>query len=230
MNADHDGSDRRSDGWPDDTNRPVFADTRWSAPSARWWVRLGLRSAFAPGASANDRSAQRATDRLLADVQPSGFIRVSDGMAMSIDDVVSELGRVASAEVQRRADDADERRTYGWARVHEALSATDAAEPIDDGPWSGFTRGDARAWSWNLFQYEPHGFIHPGSEVRAKALRLLEEGGLPTVFGYPGRAAELVTQGLTPESYRQTREALGARTFSPGDVSFSTSPGSRFSA
>ncbi|WP_053352399.1 hypothetical protein [Leucobacter musarum] len=104
------------------------------------------------------------------------------------------------------------------ARVAGAAASIDAELRITDGPWEGFTRGRAIAWCWNLFQYEPHGFVHPGSEVRVRAWLQLEAGGLPAVFGYPARARELEGNGVTPTSYRELRKALGSRTFSPGDV------------
>ena len=80
------------------------------------------------------------------------------------------------------------------------------------------TRGEAAAWCWNLFQYEPHGFVHPGSQLRAEALTQLRAGGLPEVFGYPERASELAGRGITARQYRQHREELGSRNFDPADV------------
>ncbi|WP_298040581.1 hypothetical protein [uncultured Microbacterium sp.] len=104
--------------------------------------------------------------------------------------------------------------------VQDALTSPDAETTVDDGAWAGFSRGEARAWCEALFAYEPHGFVSPGSMVRAQALRLLENGGLPEVFDYPARAAALASRGLNPETYRQVQEQLGRRTFFPQDVTF----------
>lgn len=209
MNADH--TPRPTGGWPNDENRPVFTEP----PRDAWWRRLGLA---AP--SPRDSATARAHRAVLAALTPQGFVRRTDAgeQRLSLDDVVAELDLVAATIGLGIRDAADERRRYSWERVRAALSAPDASVLITDGPWAGFTRGRAAAWCWNLFQYEPHGFVSPGAPVRAEALRALEAGGLPTAFGYPARAAELERGGLTPESYREAQEALGKPTFSPDDV------------
>lgn len=135
----------------------------------------------------------------------------------------AELIREAASITEKKAAvdrelAAADRLRFGWQKVEAAYSLADADEVIAEGRWTGFTRGDAIAWSWNLFQYEPSGFTHPGSQVRAEALQLLESGGLPEVFGYPERARAHAARGLSPKQYRKHREALGAPTFSPSDV------------
>lgn len=207
MNADH--TPRPTGGWPNDENRPVFAEP----PRDAWWRRLGL-------AAPSEGAAARAHRAVLASLTPQAFVRRTDAgdQRLSLDEVVAELDLVAETVELGIRDAADERRRHGWERVRAALSAPDASVLIADGPWAGFSRGRAAAWCWNLFQYEPHGLVSPGAQVRAEALRVLEAGGLPTVFGYPVRAAELERSGLTPESYREAQEALGKPTFSPDDV------------
>ena len=106
----------------------------------------------------------------------------------------------------------------GWAKIEETLADPNADRVITEGRWAGFSRGDANAWCWNLFQYEPHGFTHPGSQVRHEAMQKLQTGGVPEVFGYPERARELAARGLTPREYRRHQEALGAGTFTTLDV------------
>lgn len=104
------------------------------------------------------------------------------------------------------------------ADFEAAFTLPDADKPIVAGRWAGFTRGEATAWCHNLFQFEPHGFVHPGSEVRVRALLALRAGQLSEVFGYPERARALRDSGLTPRSYREHRVALGARIFDPSQV------------
>src|SRR5690606_37641022 len=98
-----------------------------------------------------------------------------DGVTLTVAQLkalVEEAVADAEQKAERRREaDAEERRRYGWARIEEALSAPDADQVVAEGRWAGFTRGEATAWCWNLFQYEPHGFVHPGSQVRQEAMR-----------------------------------------------------------
>src|SRR5690606_27714827 len=137
-------------------------------------------------------------------------------------DLAHEITRVRREHERLEEQSAAERRALGWQRITEALNAPDADEPITQGKWAGFTRGRAIAWCWNLFQYEPKGFAMPNSIVREKAMRELQRGGIPEVFGYADRARHLERHDLTPESYRKHQEALGKPTFDPADVSFKT--------
>lgn len=132
---------------------------------------------------------------------------------------VAGRSRVAESTEAQRLAAAEERRAQGWREVEAALSAADADEAITVGRWAGFSRGVARAWCWNLFQYEPRGFVHPGTQVRHEAMQELLNGGIPEVFGYPERARKHADRGLNPRSYRVLREALGSGTFTPADVS-----------
>ncbi|WP_105565352.1 hypothetical protein [Microbacterium halophytorum] len=216
MSTDHEP--RRPNGRPDgenshDSSRPGGSDV------AAWWRALGLRDPD-PGRSTNERVEARARWNRLVSLVPSGFVRHTGAgeESLSLAEVVAELGESADASARNARRASEERRAHGWARVRAALSSPDAGERIERGPWAGFTRGRTVAWSWNLFQYEPHGFVHPGSQARHESLAALENGELRDVFGYPARAAALERSGLTPEGYRSAQEALGKRIFDPADV------------
>lgn len=181
-------------------------------PVGEWWEPLGLRGPLGL------RSA--AAEQVLRGHRPVGFAPVTgDADAMlSLDQVIGLIEiaeREAEQEQQRAATD---RRVVDEAAFEAAFEVPSADAVVEDGRWAGFTRGDATAWCWNLFQYEPHGFVHPGSQVRAEGLVKLRAGDLPEAFGYPERARELAKTGMTPRQYRRHREALGARTFDPADV------------
>lgn len=117
-------------------------------------------------------------------------------------------------------DAARQREQRGRDATASACAAPDADEPVTEGDWAGFTRARAIAWCWNLYQYEPHGFVSPGSMLRAQRVRELEAGGIPDGFGYADRARRYEAAGVTPEQYRRVREALGSPTFSAEDVRF----------
>ena len=76
------------------------------------------------------------------------------------------------------------------------------------------------AWCWNLYQFEPHGFLRPAAQLRAEGIAQLEAGLIPDGFGYARPAKQLEAAGMTPETYRQAMDALGKPTFTPGDVRF----------
>lgn len=142
-----------------------------------------------------------------------------DRMLEQFADLIREASRIAEQQAAvDREHAASERLRWGWEKLEAAYALADASEVIAEGRWAGVTRGDATAWCWNLFQFEPHGLTYPGSQVRAEALHKLERGGLPEVFGYPERARAHADRGLTPRTYREHREALGSPTFSPNDV------------
>lgn len=187
-----------------------------------WWGELDLSCHRIPASSRNKSEVEQAALAVLAAHPPIGFVGDADGTvitAAALNELVERavLDAEQAAERQREAD-AEDRRLLGWARVEEALSRSDADQAVVEGRWAGLTRGEAAAWCWNLFQYEPHGFVHPGSQVRHEAMRKLQNGGLPEVFGYPERARELAARGLTPREYRRHKEALGANTFTDADV------------
>lgn len=94
------------------------------------------------------------------------------------------------------------RNTDSIARQRLAREATaavyarsDAAEEITTGDWAGFTTADATAWCWNLYQYEPHGFVYPASAVRQGREQVLEEGGIPEGGGYAAKARKYIEKG-----------------------------------
>lgn len=182
---------------------------------ADWWEQLGLTS-NSMGVTRNRHDASNAGLSVLREYQPVAFVSKSDTSDQLTIEQLHE--RVAEAErrYKRETEEATKRAVQeldelGWERIEAAYAAPDADEVIQDGGWSGFTRADATAWCWNLFQFELRGIAHPGSEVRVRASLELKAGGLPEVFGYPQRARELVALGLTPKQYRQHKEALGAR-------------------
>lgn len=186
-----------------------------------WTRHMGL-TVVATMATGTERLVGRARRDYLTSVRPTEFIRTTeaDDVRVPLEQVVAELEAI---ETQCRAAVADEslnRRARGWAMVRGALAASDAEVPINIGDWTGFTRGRAIAWCWNLYQFEPHGFVHPGSQLRAERIAELEAGPIPDGFGYAGRATQLESAGMTPETYRQAMDALDKPTFDPGDVRF----------
>ena len=159
-----------------------------------WWTKLGLAV------------TSRTQEDLLRAHPPTGF---GD---LTLDDLAAR-----AAEIENVAA-LDEERIRGDLRTAQALAASDADIVIEEGRWAGFTRGEAIAWCWTLFQYEPHGFVHPGTQVRLEALAELEGGGIPEVFGYSQRARELAASGSAPLQYRAAKHASGARVFLPRHV------------
>lgn len=191
--------------------------------SGQWWESIGLRYSSLLLVSSDERAVQEAVLEVLREHPPVAFANGASGAPELTVQQLGELVRHTTAQVeldeqQRRVEAAEERRVYGWEQVEAALSESEDDDPMRHGPWAGLTWGEARAWCWNLFQYEPHGFVLPGSLLRQKALAELEEGGLPDVFGYPKRARELAALGLSPRDYRQHKEALGEMTYTPEDV------------
>lgn len=183
-----------------------------------WWEQLGLRRAGTRSATANERHVERAALAVLAQHPPTAFESGTDGAPLTLEAVAASAQQAAQRALQAQDAAAAERARLGWARVEEALTGPGATEIVSSGRWAGFARGDATAWLWSLFDFEPHGFVMPGAQLRVEALRQLEAGGLPEVFGYPERARELAGTGMTPREYRRHREALGAKTFSAADV------------
>lgn len=187
-----------------------------------WWSALGLSCERIPVNGRRESEAERAALAVLAAHPPIAFAGDAEGGTLTAAQLRERMERAveeAAQEAERRREaDAEERRRFGWARVEEALSAPDADEVVAEGRWAGLARGEAIAWCWNLFQYEPHGFVHPGSQLRLEAMQTLRAGGLPEVFGYPERAREHIARGLTPREYRRHKEALGAGTFTDLDV------------
>lgn len=187
-----------------------------------WWGALDLSYHRIPVTTRHELEVEQAALAVLAAHPPVGFAGDLEGVTLTAVQLKALVERaVANAEEKaecQRGADAEERRRSGWARIEEALSAANADQVVVEGRWAGLTRGEATAWCWNLFQYEPHGFVHPGSQVRHEAMQKLQAGGLPEVFGYPERARELVSRGLTPREYRRHKEVLGANTFTDADV------------
>lgn len=200
-----------------------------------WWQALGLTTSGIPGQAAGDARTAAVIRGVLAEHPPLAFAggveRGGSAQAphhntavegasapqgtLTPDELAAKLRAAVDAaalevrEAERAADEAE--RALGRERAEAALAAPDSAANIETGRWAGFTRGEAVAWSWHLFQYEHRGIAHPGSQLRAEAIRSLAEGGLPEVFDYPELARKLADSGLTPSAYREHHEALGAR-------------------
>lgn len=187
-----------------------------------WWNELGLQLQPFPVPARHEDEIEKAALAVLSAHPPVGFAGGTDGdtiTAIELRELVEHALKDAEQQAKRQCETADEeRRRFGWAKLEQALADPDADQLILEGRWAGFRRGEAVAWCWNLFQYEPHGFVHPGSQVRHNAMKELLTGGLPEVFGYPKRARDLADSGLTPQEYRRHKEALGAKTFSGLDV------------
>lgn len=177
-------------------------------PPIATWESLGLLSRH--GSSTNE-VRQRAAE---LDALTSAWSRgEADPLALA--------AVAAAARVQVATEIADEDRARaqrGRRAVLAAASAPDADNVVATGEWAGFSRARALGWCWNLYQYEPHGFTGPGAQLRHENLRRLENGDVPDGFGYAARARVLEAEGLTPRSYREFKEKLGARTYSPADV------------
>ena len=184
-----------------------------------WWSGIGLNVADIRPGSWHAKTIRDEVAKVLGEVEPVGFRSKESSALLSAADLAARLDAVANeveARIEQSEHDKSElRRMEVSERVEAELSAQDADEPITEGRWAGFTRGEARAWCWNLFQYEPQGFVLPKSFIRARALAELEAGELPEVFDYPERAREHADRGLTPRTYRDHKQALGATTFSP---------------
>ncbi|KAB1640575.1 hypothetical protein [Gulosibacter chungangensis] len=181
----------------------------------QWWQKLGLSPdgiGIVPGRFID----HRALVDLLRSYEPTAFKRkVGGAEQITIDElrerILEEDDRQKREIEAAKAVQAREHRQLGWDRIEAAYAAPDAEEIITVGRWEGFTRAAATAWCWNLYQYEPRGFAHPASEVRARAITQFKNGGLPEVLGYPKRARELEALGLTPRTYREHKEALGSK-------------------
>lgn len=187
-----------------------------------WWRQLGLGYQGLVLTSRHEHRIAEAVLAVLRDHPPVAFAGNGENTPLSTDDMVALISE-ATEEAERIGEGerrlaAETRRAEGLERVEAALAMPDADAVMADGRWAGFAKGEAFAWCWALFQYEPHGFVHPGTQVRHEAMRQLERGDLPTVFGYPERAKELAARGLDPKQYRLHKEALGAATFDPSDV------------
>lgn len=187
-----------------------------------WWGKLSLCYRDIPTPTGIEFETEQAALAVLAAHPPVSFVGDTEGSTITanqLEELVKGAIKNAELEAKRRHESAaEQRRVLGSAKVEEALAAPNADRVITEGCWTGFRWGDAVAWCWNLFQYEPHGLTHPGSQVRHEAMQLLQTGGLPEVFGYSERVRELVARGLTPREYRRHQEAFGANTFSAADV------------
>lgn len=193
---------------------PMSSVPSYHQPLGHWWTQLDLTTTL--------DDSDKITERILRDCHPVKFAhRNSNPEAeLSFKQVLDliETNR-QEAELQRQPI-TTERHAIATAEFDSAFSLADGDVLVESGRWVGFTHNEAAAWCWNLFQYEPTGFVHPNSEVRTKALRELRLGGLPAVFGYPERARRYADAGLTAREYRNHREAINSPIFHPSDVRF----------
>lgn len=176
-----------------------------------WWCELGLRVA-------DDRRVNGTAASVLREYVPVGFVPVDGGEVVGLHQVAAEI-KTAEREVEVRKQRAKAQRlAENEAAFEAAFTLPDADALVSQGRWAGFTRGEAIAWCWNLFEFEPRGFVHPGSQVRMEAMQQLRDGGLPEVFGYPERARQLADTGMSARAYRRHHDALGTRKFDESDV------------
>lgn len=200
-----------------------MSTTRFSRRrSDDWWSQLGLRYQGLVLISRHEHRIEEAVLAVLREHPPVAFADGVGSPPLSTTDLVT-LIEAAAKEAERAGEEehrlaAETRRAEGQARVEAAFAMPGADSVIADGRWAGFATGEAFAWCWTLFQYEPHGFAHPGTQVRHEAIQQLERGDLPTAFGYPERAKQLAARGLDPKQYRMHKEAVSATTFDPADV------------
>lgn len=181
-----------------------------------WWSQLGLRYHGLALVSKHEHRVKEAVLAVLREHPPVTFTGGDGEPPLSIEELLA-LVEVATKEAERegeveRIQMAQTQRVQGQARVEAALAMPDADVVIAEGGWAGFTKGEAFAWSWNLFEYERRGIAHPGSQVHYESLQKLKRGDLPDVFGYAERAKQLVANGVDPNQYRQYKDALGAET------------------
>lgn len=176
-----------------------------------WWVQLDLSYPC-------EEVADKAVRKTLSEYVPVSFAPAGGGEVLSLAQLAELLMTVRSKAEEEDLLARAARRAADVAEFEASYAMPDADALVEEGAWAGFTRAEATAWCWNLFQYEPVGFISPGSMVRADALAKLRAGELPEVFGYPARARRLVEQGTTARMYREYRQALGSRMFDSADV------------
>lgn len=122
--------------------------------------------------------------------------------------------------------DAEARERLGRDAIEAAYAAPDAELVIETGFWKGFTKAAARAWCWNLFQFEPYGFIIPASFATSRQQQELESGLIPENELYAKRARDFVLFGQSPLQYRENRLAMSSPTFCWADVRFVAEKGS----
>lgn len=190
-----------------------------------WWRVISLSQGDYLTRTETGHHDRQTARKVLSQYVPVGFVRSSSADQVvaagnvSAENMISltELAALI-AEAQQRDAEERERAQEKWQvlrrqQFDRVLAAPDADEPITEGRWQGFTKGEALAWCHNLFDYEPHGFTHPANEVRTRAFQKLVEGEPATVFAYPERAREHVARGLTAEQYRRMKEQLGEKLF-----------------
>ena len=125
-----------------------------------WWGKLSLCYRHIPAPTGIEFETEQAVLAVLAAHPPVSFVGDTEGSTITLNqlnELIESAIKNAEREAKRqRASAAQERREIGWTKIEEALTAPDADQVITEGRWAGFRRGDAVAWSWNLFQgYRP---------------------------------------------------------------------------
>lgn len=181
-------------------------NTTSHAPHATqpWWHALRID---APGHSLRHEAHQ-----LLQEYQPASFTRTNpDSLnpeTLTWGEMLARIAAVETESIERESQAQAARLAAEQADFDSAWLHADSAQRITEGSWAGFTRGEARAWIFSLFQFETRGIAHPGSELRFRSLAAARTGETPDVFGYPERARKLADRGLTPHQYRELRALL----------------------
>ena len=190
-----------------------MSDPAKNRDTGRWWEPLGLRL------------VSSAAGQVLRAHPPAGFGDGDGNEPVGLAELEGMVRRAEGEAEQRRRREAVDlhgmrrsTRIAADADFETAYELHDGDAGLEHGRWIGFTNAEAAAWCWNLFQYEPRGFVPPGSMLRTIALAQLRAGGLPEVFDYPERARALAASGMSPRAYRHYREALGSPVFDPEDV------------
>lgn len=177
-----------------------------------WWYELGLTA----GIGLRDRAL---IESVLRQYEPVGFRSITgeDGDSAPGTAAITVSGiaeAIVAAEIKAKRAREKARATRHLENTSEfeaALASADAGVLVTEGRWAGFTVGEARAWCFNLFEFEAVGAAQPKVQLRFESLAKLRAGELPEVFGYPERARQLHDTGLSPREYRRIREALSAR-------------------
>ena len=182
-----------------------------------WWRSLGLRLVHEDYESNGEEvRKRRAQEEVLTAFVPTSF--EGQGRTIGIDELRTLIKEARDQVSEELKAEEQARRDLGWTKLHEVFEADDAEELVVGGVWDGFTRARARAWLWNLIQYEPFQFSPMWSSRRREREERVAAGEIVEVEHYAKRARQLERDGMTPHSYRRAQEALGTRTFSQGAV------------
>jgi len=113
-------------------------------------------------------------------------------------------------EVRADAKAYAEKKEARGALVEAAYSKPDGNKVIEDGPWEGFTYGDAMAWSIAILDHAtPEGMHHPGFRGGHYAsLAKVNKGELPDYTALPHIAKIYLKMGITVQEFRLVLSTL----------------------